>query len=261
MRKVVRRRPSPRHMTTCLFCDNPASSKEDVWPRWLLARVSTPGMADVDLERDGRPLARWKTSRHAWRLGVVCARCNNGWMSNLEGEAKPVVERLLADVPASLSQNDQAALGAWSVKTAMVFEGFRRAPTIFYTDQERASLRLSRELPLLTAVWLAKCVDMPGIYANASGHSQTPDHSPRKPRLYVTTMGFGHVALQVATLKMPGHVSTSTPVGARMVPGPWEAATVQISPFLAPASWPPPIGLNGEDGLKAFADRWHVPPA
>jgi hypothetical protein len=243
-------------MTKCLFCDNAASSKEDVWPRWLVAIVSTPGMADVDLEREGRPLARWRTSRDAWRLGVVCAACNNGWMSNLEGGAKPVVERLLADAPATLSESDQAALAAWSVKTAMVFEGLRSPTTFFYTDQERASL-----LPPLTAVWLAKCVEMPGIYANASRHAETPDHSPQHARIYVTTMGFGHVALQVGTLRMPGHVPTSTPVTAQVVPGPWVAATVQVSPFVASAAWPPPIGLLGEEGLKAFAGRWHVPPA
>ena len=42
----------------------------------------------------------------------------------------------------------------------------------------------------------------------------------------------------------------------RGAPGPWSRLTVQVWPPSDGARWPPPMGLNGEPGLDALAERF-----
>jgi len=51
--------------------------------------------------------------------GTVCGRCNNGWMSQLEVSAKPLLTRLIAD-PRSLPQlsvEEKSSVARWAFKT------------------------------------------------------------------------------------------------------------------------------------------------
>lgn len=60
-----------------------------------------------------------------------CGRCNNGWMSGIEGRAAPVLTRLIrgngATVP--LTANDRRILATWAYKTALVVDGGLPAST------------------------------------------------------------------------------------------------------------------------------------
>ncbi len=231
-----------------------------MWPLWLVRRFHTPNGVRVGLEREGRLLPTWIKQSHGHQVRCVCSSCNSGWMSNLENRSKPVLERLLADDQVTLSAIDQTTLSLWSVKCAMVFEALRRESPHFYSTDERAGLRDSATVPARTNVWLAKCVHLPGVYVTASDHADTPDHSPHGARLYSTTMGFGHLAVQVVSVKMPANVPPSMPVRTEVLPGPWQDLTLALSASGHAIRWPMSLGLNGEVGLESFANRWHVPP-
>ena len=56
------------------------------------------------------------------RLRVVCASCNNGWMSDLQQEAKPHLLPLIKGETYLLHRNDQKTLAAWIAMFAMVAE-------------------------------------------------------------------------------------------------------------------------------------------
>ena len=46
--------------------------------------------------------------------------CNNGWLSALEGAAKPVLAPLIRGESRRLPYDDQAVIAAWTCKTALV---------------------------------------------------------------------------------------------------------------------------------------------
>ncbi len=52
----------------------------------------------------------------------LCATCNNGWMSMLENEAKPILESILDEKLKDIDAASQSTLACWAVKTAMVLE-------------------------------------------------------------------------------------------------------------------------------------------
>jgi len=54
--------------------------------------------------------------------GAVCASCNNGWMSDLEGRAKPMLETMLEGRGRALHQEGQRTLAAWALKTAIMVD-------------------------------------------------------------------------------------------------------------------------------------------
>ena len=57
---------------------------------------------------------------------------------------------------------------------------------------------------------------------------------------------------------MPESVGPKTQVTADVRRGPWDQLTVQVWPPRATVNWPPPMGLNGEMGLDALAERFSV---
>lgn len=108
----------------CWFCDRTAGtrSKEHIFPQWLLKhhgamdervrpiRISMPLGGVVASERGERPL-------RAHFNGEVCATCNNGWMSSLEGSAMPI----LTQIPrlGRISDDEAITLARWFAKTAV----------------------------------------------------------------------------------------------------------------------------------------------
>jgi hypothetical protein len=52
----------------------------------------------------------------------VCAKCNNGWMSELEERAKPILKPLIRAGSRTLSANDADTVAFWCMKTALLFQ-------------------------------------------------------------------------------------------------------------------------------------------
>jgi hypothetical protein len=244
-------------MRACIFCSERASSAEDAWPLWLVRRFPSKRGVRVDAQRDGSKLRSWNAPRHGIRIRHICRRCNNGWMSQLENRAKPVVERLL-DMPRYvLSSEDRTTLAAWMVKNSMVLEGLRDTSDSFYTDDERREFCTRLTMPQPTTVWIARCTGMSSIWSAASDHSETAQSAPGESHLFVTTMGFGPVALQIATARIPPSIPDAAPVSAAVRPGLWADSTLTLWPDNGePSVWPPPVDLVGELGVEAFHSRW-----
>jgi len=109
-------------MRKCMFCDGRASTLEDVWPGWLLRKLPPARTIEVTAERRGKLLPSWRAVSPAIKVRFLCASCNNGWLSRLESQAKPVIEPFLADSSLELPREQQATFALWAVKTAMAAE-------------------------------------------------------------------------------------------------------------------------------------------
>lgn len=113
----------------CVFCAQPAGSKEHALPAWLAKTMgvesepSQPGLisAAKGVKPQGNPRATGKLITKG-----VCQNCNSGWMADLEGAVKPILVPLVAPDLASfhrkalepLTQN-LPLFTRWLMKTAV----------------------------------------------------------------------------------------------------------------------------------------------
>ena len=119
-------------MRQCLFCENSADSLEHVLPQWLLRALAPdsagrmPAKSGFFHEFDGYSMTRDLDSL-SFKTRRVCAKCNNGWMAELEGDVQlflsPLVEDAAADFPSSSItrlQENAECLSVWLAKTALL---------------------------------------------------------------------------------------------------------------------------------------------
>lgn len=241
-------------MRSCIFCDGPASTKEDAWPHWLM-RLLGGNIGIIEAERSGKEPQSWRAS--GLRVKFICSNCNNGWMSQLENRVKPIVESLFSEKRVTLDSHDQATLAAWSFKNAMVFEALRLNRSWFFDESERRSLRLAQQPVPWTSVWIAKCVDYGGDFCLGVDLKGVAGASPNEVKVYLTTMSFGPLAIQVLSGKLPEAVMLNTTVTADLRPEPWDRTTLRIWPVQREGvAWPTSVGLVGLVGLEKFSKRW-----
>jgi hypothetical protein len=233
------------------------TSKEDAWPLWLMRLLGATKAGRVEAQRGRQVQKTWPASNAELKVGFVCASCNNGWMSDLENRVKPIVEGLFGGELVTLDRSDQATLAAWAGKNAMVYEALRLEASWFFANSERQAMRESRQLPLRTSVWIAKCIEQASIFCSASDLGGVAKVSNGQVKAYVTTMGFGPLAIQVLSVKLPSSIPLNMPITADLRPGPWDQVAIQIWPIQAElVAWPASMGLSGELGLNTFSKRW-----
>lgn len=242
-------------MRWCLFCSHRASTKEHVFPLWLIAALNPGALATIHSERGSQPPRQWRGNEVSAKC--VCDRCNNGWMSTLEGRMKSDAPLLLGNGTGQIDLAAQTMVAVWATKTAMVFEALRVDPPWFYSDRERDLFRLQGRPPARTTVWIGKCAGHTGVYCSAfdmNGHVFGTDQATA---CYLTTMAFGSLAIQIASGRFPDSIPMTATISVEETEGPWEQALTRVWPVAsATVSWPPPVHLAGLSGLEALEERW-----
>ena len=176
----------------------------------------------------------------------VCAPCNNGWLANLEGKAKPLLSRPIQGNPRTFHQMDVHTVATWAYKTCIL-----------------ADLASSRVLTPLPFRWLCQRRHPPRevVVTMASyGGVRYPQFALSRPvqykvqsdvignfdlNAYLITISIGHLVFQV----FGHHVRRAMD----LVPSDWKRDYSQII-WPAPASvrWPP-IRMLDDAGLFRFA--------
>ncbi len=108
---------------TCLFCDEPAGSREHAFPRWL-QEFSNPTLHPGEIVRSG---ATHPASGHNnFITKAICHRCNSGWLArDFEEPAAPLL-RAMWEVgsegqdPIELTAEQQTFISAWAYKTTLL---------------------------------------------------------------------------------------------------------------------------------------------
>jgi hypothetical protein len=148
--------PMPRR---CVFCGAPADSQEHVWPNWAALMLADEGPLPHlhQITQEGRPDEERNYSKDAYTVtvGVVCAGCNNGWMSDLESRAKPHLEPMLRGHGRALHESGLRTLATWALKTAMMAEHMHGAQRRAIPREEYAYLFEHGEPSPRIRVWMA----------------------------------------------------------------------------------------------------------
>jgi hypothetical protein len=113
-------------MSNCIFCKSPLQengrAKEHIFPDWLLREwnLSKAPIQPTHLSPEGNIISQRNHVFDSLQAGHVCLKCNNGWMSELEVQAKDLLIDLALGKRSVLKISDEEALllGRWTCKTA-----------------------------------------------------------------------------------------------------------------------------------------------
>jgi hypothetical protein len=128
----------------CIFCKSEitgSKSREHIIPVWLLdelkikQEVISPTHFSVE-----NGIKAVSTRLHDLNnlVARVCADCNNGWMSHLEGQAKPMLIELIRNgkVVTDFNENERFILARWAFKTALTLNlgsnFYKNVPLVHY---------------------------------------------------------------------------------------------------------------------------------
>jgi hypothetical protein len=108
--------PNRRVPNACRFCGvtDRRITREHIWPEWLKDFVPSSaglGYAERWSSADGRQ--RWRQGLLAATVRRFCEPCNTGWMSAIEGAAKPVVGPMVQGIHTTLDAAAQRTVANW----------------------------------------------------------------------------------------------------------------------------------------------------
>lgn len=261
-----------REPNRCIFCGSQYQiTKEHVFPVWLRdifrrgptdthtfgfhdENPITPGASTVARRRSGQGQVGSK------KIRKVCRQCNNGWLSRLEDDARPILYDLVYGNSRQLSPLDQRILSDWIVKTTMTAE-FLIHDQIAIKQEERVEYRF-RRLPRPN--WRLWCGPYSGRKFRACGvfHYGFGLYLPPLPmrqgikNTQFTILGLGHF-LAVSFSSEDERLTLE--LGDN-----WQRALYR----LWPSSWRPlqwPLGRSIDDAalgrlVSGFAEGFGLPP-
>jgi hypothetical protein len=158
----------PQQFGRCIFCGGRGLTKEHVWPNWLRGvldpSITTPRhFYSTSGFGRRRSFAHRAGSIESRRLRIVCERCNTGWMSRLQNNAKSRLLPLIRGQYISLTEADHKILAAWSMMFTMIIE-FLDPMTLATPQRER--MEFSR-IPVPNnnwMVWFGMADDFPWAF-------------------------------------------------------------------------------------------------
>lgn len=156
----------------CIFCEQPNKvSYEHLFPRWLKKEFPNSrgdtwinsswrlpnNIADntiIDFSDKTKP-----GSTLDFKIRGVCVPCNNGWMSKIEEECKPIIRSLMGGEPLKISCAAQEKLARWAVLKTMVYDASSYEIGLAISQADRNEFLESRTLPASWRIRIAWSAD------------------------------------------------------------------------------------------------------
>ena len=247
----------------CIFCGSRVSSDEHVWPRWLMRLISHWPTRDMRMQatrlNKNGAMSTWDTNNPAIVVRNVCAtKCNNGWMSDLEKLAAPVLTPLINGTKKStIDRSQQAIIAAWTKKCAMIFDGMDGGG-VFYDQSDRFYFREHLKPLSHSVVWLG-CYRGDNLRGYTRHGTRSDINSSVPWKAHIFTMAFGHLVLQSLAIKfLKAH---EKPTVYRIpIKGDWGTRTIELTQDQSDSmemAWPPNLSFDdSEFSFDDFSDRF-----
>ncbi len=89
------------------------------------------------------------------QVKIVCAKCNNGWLSRIQQETKPILGPLTQGQPAVLGREAQEKLATWITMATITAEYLNYNPRLVTTTQDQRQQFMETGKPLIgSRIWL-----------------------------------------------------------------------------------------------------------
>lgn len=238
-------------MAECAFCPHSGSlSLEHIIGRW-----SRPLFPKENILRftDSQGTVRVRRSAEInWTARVVCAQCNNTWMSRLEEEhAKPVITPLIAgDTALPITPEVARSIALFAFKTAVIVDHSNRHRPPFFAKADRYAFRERQVMPVDVNMWMCGILrhrtrgNVLALYSSGEAQSSYP------LRGYICTLALGHVAIQLVKFKQLRNAKIHP------LPG-FDVRAVIFWPRVKEGLiWPFPDNLVNSSDVRGFAERW-----
>lgn len=228
----------------CIFCGHAGKlTNEHVFPQWLLEVI--PGEGRVQHEwiapaGSNSKSRKWTADVFSLTAKVVCERCNNGWMNDLEESARPFLESMIRGHGRTLYDHGRQQVAYWGLKTAMMVDCAQEpphqcVPRAFY----RELFEVGGVLPDCL-VWLGAC-DFAGS-ADARHRSlylQSEGETSSRIGGFGASLKVGHLVIEVVRVELEE--------GRELKTGDLPTALLRrVWPAEHPISWPPRLRLSRE---------------
>lgn len=109
----------------CVFCGNPVQgqkSDEHIFPQWLQKHlgIKNQQLSNTLYAVSGETSSVRRHTFHGHVSGLVCERCNSGWLSKLEEQAKPLLIPLVdGTCTGQINWRDCQIIAFWIFKTCL----------------------------------------------------------------------------------------------------------------------------------------------
>lgn len=219
----------------CLFCPNPADSKEHVWPKWVIEDLKPVQPIRI---RFGKTFEKWVEDPEV-EIGCVCQKCNSSWMSDIETENKPQISAMINGEAVTLDPLQQKLLTRWATLKAMVVDGSSPKRRIrFYSEEERLQMKPPlRFIPVGTAAWIGR-LSVKAFHTDLFDTFGDINGTPRAFHGCVMNIVMGHFIIGVITMHVIPMFATDK-LRLKDNPGAWNVNLLDIWPAFGDKSWPP----------------------
>ena len=157
------------------------------------------------VERHGnQPIREWRKKVPDLRCRVPCEQCNNGWMSQLERDVKPVLTPLIQGYHTRLGPHHLEPLSYWALKTSLMLDRCSDASRQNIPESEFIALYARRSVLPSAYVWLGRCAVARGSWFQA--RTLDMDTKDALTRGYGATLWVGHAVFQVISIQVRGQV-------------------------------------------------------
>jgi hypothetical protein len=255
---------------TCLFCPSTPMSREHIWPEWMVEIFPESDYKSgrrIQTHGEGLSEQTWSKKTVTHKASVVCKKCNETWMSQIEQETKLVLKPIIEEprTKRQLNLHQQALLANWAALHAMVFQKALKPDSVYYSEEEcwtfADSHREGRKPILNTHVWLALLPDMGGMGVHGGIHSRNPSGEPWRYSFFNSV--FGRIAVQAfhwsgVTGDWIGNEHRSINL-RKLDESVWRHAVIRIWPRKSiSVTWPPRKSLT-HAGIRPFYNRFFIP--
>jgi hypothetical protein len=242
----------------CLFCDNIASSREHIWPDWLVREFEKYGPnqhVNASFLLNKQQIRAWNQPTITHTAKFVCRPCNEVWMSQLEHYVKPLLLPFVhhaTRITGVFNTEQQCGIAAWLTLRSMIFDALApKHGDRYYTQSERTAFANSPSMrpPRNTHIWLAPFVSEKR-YAYFTVVNKV--RASEGYGVHVVTIAINQVVAKLVTWKGHGRrINHRT-----MNRSGWNSIARRIWPVpRRDVLWRPPLHVTDQT-FQAFIDRF-----
>jgi hypothetical protein len=213
--KSVKAASPPEAGRTCIFCGSGSLTKEHVWSSWidpLIRKASNTGRDEYKYAvGPGDSVPRVVSKRSVpeatidKQMKVVCAPCNNGWMSDIENTVKDFMTLLITGKPCDLDIFAQRQIANWMTLKMMVAEQ-NDIENKVTTLEQRIAFKDHRAIPAQTNIYIARCGTggwESAYWRIAEAISDSLENRPDGKNTHSVTFGIGQLLMHASHTSMP----------------------------------------------------------
>lgn len=119
---------------TCIFCGTTPTSAEHLFPAWIGRLFKKRGIDGIHRYGSSEKgiIREWKdVDPLQYKVKAVCRNCNNGWMSDIENQALPILSQMITGKanslnPLVLNKQTKKIISIWLVLRAIIYWQFEK---------------------------------------------------------------------------------------------------------------------------------------